>query len=182
RPRGETYFNSMVSSFGATHPRNPTTRLVETAQKVGPPPHHGLAREELVLLVDGTPQRLEVIRQPRHLGGTQAYWVCPKCETLRSDLYMVGGVLQCRVCGALSYRSRALQRHKAVLRVARLRKRLRAEPSLLAPVPPRPPRWSRVYYGRLVAELAKQEAIVAQALGGIVKALERRKGRLHGPR
>jgi hypothetical protein len=136
----------------------------------------------VTVLVDGVPQELEVVRQERYLGGTQAYWCCGQCSALRSHLYVVEGVLLCRACGKLTYRSRVLQRHKAVLRVARLRKKLGAEPSLLAPVPPKPPSWRHAYYARLVRQLAEQEAIVAQALGGIVKALERRKGRLHGPR
>jgi len=176
-----TYFNEMVGSFGTQPSRNPTTRFVENTQKVRPPPHRGVARETLTLLVDGVPQELEVVRQERHLGGTQAYWTC-RCGALRSHLYVVAGVLACRCCHRLTYRSRVLQRYKAVLRVARLRKRLGAEPSLLSPVPPKPPRWRRVYYARLVAELAAQEAVIAEMLRGTVAALERRKGRLHGPR
>src|SRR5262249_32627421 len=157
-------------------------RLVDETQKVAAPPHRGLARERLPLLVDGVPQELEVIRQERHLGGTQAFWVCPRCSALRSDLYVSDGVLACRVCLRLTHRSRVLQRHAAVLRVARLRRKLGAAPSLLAPIPPRHPRWSRAYYARLVAELAKQEGMIAEMLRGTVAALERRKGRLHGPR
>ena len=41
-----------------------------------------------MLLVDGVPQTLEVVSQPRHLGGTQAYWVCPQCSALRHHLYL----------------------------------------------------------------------------------------------
>ena len=174
----------MVSSFGATHPRNPTTRLVETAQKVGPPPHHGLAREELVLLVDGTPQRLEVIRQPRHLGGTQAYWRCPKCEALRQHLYVLDGVLRCRVCHGLDYRSRhILHQYPALSRVTKLRHKLGAAPGLLSPLPPRPKHNKQAErYDRLARALAAEETVLARLLGDTVRALKRRKGRLHGPR
>jgi hypothetical protein len=101
---------------------------------------------------------------------------------LRSHLYVVHGVLQCRACGSLSYRSRRVQRYKAVLRAARLRRKLGAAPSLLAPVPPKPKYWSRACYARLVGELIAVEDVIAGMLGATVKALERRKGRLHGPR
>jgi hypothetical protein len=35
-------------------------------------------------------------------------------------------------------------------------------------------------YDRLVLALAKEEAVLVRMLGGIVSALKRRKGRLHG--
>ena len=60
--------------------------------------------------------------------------------------------------------------------------KLGAAPSLLAPVPPKPKYWSRAYYARLVGELIAVEDVIAGMLGATVKALERRKGRLHGPR
>jgi hypothetical protein len=171
----------MVSSFGSTGPLQTSKSFVEDTQRVAAPPHAGLARETLTLLVDGVSQELEVVRQERHLGGTQAFWVC-RCGALRSHLYVVHGVLQCRACGSLSYRSRRVQRYKAVLRAARLRRKLGAAPSLLAPVPPKPKYWSRAYYARLVGELIAVEDVIAGMLGATVKALERRKGRLHGPR
>jgi hypothetical protein len=46
------------------------------------PPHRGLARETVVLRVDGLEQPVEVVRQNRFLGGTQAYWRCPRCAVL----------------------------------------------------------------------------------------------------
>jgi hypothetical protein len=76
-----------------------------------------------------------------------------------------------------------LQRRSAALRVAKLRKKLGAGPSLLDELPPRP-RHNRqaARYDRLARALAEQEAIIAGMLGGIVRDLKRRKGRLHGPR
>jgi hypothetical protein len=182
QPCPRTYFKTMVSSFGSTGPPQTSKSFVEDTQRVAAPPHRGVARETITLVIDGVPQELEVVRQERYLGGTQAYWCCGQCSALRSHLYVVEGVLLCRACGKLTYRSRVLQRHKAVLRVAKLRKKLGAGPSLLSPTPPRHPRWRRARYNRLIRELAAQEAIVAQALGGIVRDLKRRKGRLHGPR
>ena len=87
----------MVGSFG-TGPRYIPKRMVETAQRVARPPHRGLARESIMLRVDGTEQVLEVVRQERFLGGTQAYWLCGRCGALRQHLYAVSGELACRVC------------------------------------------------------------------------------------
>jgi len=70
----------------------------------------------------------------------------------------------------------------ASIRAAKLRQKLGAEPGLLSPVPRKPRHWSPAYYARAVSELAAQERVIAGLLGGIVRALERRKGRLHGPR
>src|SRR5262249_62091912 len=38
------------------------------------PPHRGVARETVTLSVEGREVQVEVVRQPRHLGGSQAYW------------------------------------------------------------------------------------------------------------
>jgi hypothetical protein len=160
--------------------RRGTTSLEEARASDG-----SLARETLV--VGGVEQPVEVERQERYLGGAQGYWLCPACSRRCCALFIVqnapvGSVLACRKCHRLSHRSRVLQRHKAVLRVAKLRKKLGAEPSLLSPIPPRHPRWRRDYYARMVRQLAEQEAILVGMLGDIVHALKRRKGRLHGPR
>jgi hypothetical protein len=167
----------MVASFGTGNPSAPA-RLVENTPKVLAPRHAGLARERLVVVIDGVRRELEVERQERHLGGTQAFWRCGQCSSLRSHLYVVGGVLACRVCLGLRYR----RVHPAVIRAAKLRRKLGGEPGLLSPVPRKPRHWSPVTYARAVSELAAQERVIAGLLGGIVHALERRKGRLHGPR
>jgi hypothetical protein len=167
----------MPASFGSgAQPGR--ARLVANTPKVAAPRHAGIARERLTLRIDGVEQVLEVVRQERHLGGSQAYWCCPRCGALRSHLYVCDGALACRCCHRLSYRRSS----PAVIRAAKLRHRLGAVPGLLSPVPRKPRHWSPVAYARLVAELAVQEAMIARLLGGIVRALERRKGRLHGPR
>ena len=164
----------MVSSFGATHPRNPATRLVDTAQKIRPPPHRGLARETLTLRVDGAEQELEVVRQERRLGGSQAYWCCPQCSALRSHLYVVDGVLAGRCCHRmLDYRSRHVL-HPVLIRAEKLRRRLGAEPGLLSPLPRRPPRWRRDYWARAIAELVAAEASIAARLHATVGQVRRR--------
>jgi hypothetical protein len=129
--------------------------------------------------VDGTLQLVEVVRQERRLGGTQGYWVCPRCGALRQHLYVLDGALLCRVCGKLDYRSRHVL-HPAVTRAAKLRRKLGAAPGLLSPIPRKPPHWSPVYYRRLVDELVATERVLRDMLGDTIRALERRKGRLHG--
>jgi|SRR5215472_1105967 len=163
-------------------------RLVGSTPKVASPPSAGLARESVTLRVGETEQTIEIVRQPRHLGGHQAYWLCPKCSALRSHLYVVqdgprdGALLCCRVCGKLSYRSQHVL-HPALIRAAKLRRKLGAAPGLLAPLPLRPCNvWAAARYDRLTRELAAAEDVIAEMLGATIKALERRKGRLHGPR
>jgi hypothetical protein len=146
--------------------------MVDAVQKVGAPPPRGLARETVTLLVDGVPQEIEVVRQDR-IHGQQAYWRCAQCSALRSHLYVVDGALACRVCHRLDYRSRHTLH--LPLRVARLRKRLGALPSVLAPLPQRPPRWRPDYWARAIAELAVLEAALAARLHATVQAVERRR-------
>jgi hypothetical protein len=101
------------------------------------PPHRGVARETVTLSVEGREVQVEVVRQPRHLGGSQAYWRCPKCEALRSHLYVAGNELACRCCHKLDYRSRHVL-HPALTRAAKLRRALNAPAGILAPLPARP--------------------------------------------
>src|SRR5262249_37144634 len=84
-----------MGSFGSG-PEPIPRRLVEGSQMVGAPRHAGLARETLTFHVDGVEQVVEIVRQPRHLGGSQAYWCCPKCSALRSHLFVLDG----RSCAA----------------------------------------------------------------------------------
>jgi len=185
RQNPSTYFVPMVASFGTTSSPRASRPLVENTPRVTAPPatalDGSLARETLMLVVGGVEQPVEVERHERPHGGSQGYWRCPKCERLCCDLFVIENALACRVCHRLSYHSQRIL-NPAVVRAEKLRRKLGAAPGLLSPIPPRPPYWSRAYYGRLVAELAAQEAILAGMFGDIVKALERRKGRLHGPR
>jgi hypothetical protein len=125
------------------------------------------------------PQTLEVVRQER-IHGQEAYWCCARCGELRWHLYVYNNEVACRICHKLRYRSKRVPR--AVRRAARLRRKLGAGPGLLSPVPPKPKYWSRVYYARLVGELIAVEDVIAGMLDATIQALERRKGRLHGPR
>src|SRR5262249_41986046 len=139
-------------------------RSLENAPKVATPPHRGIARETITVVIDGTPQELEVVRQDRINGGQQAYWLCPRCGALRCHLYLHNGERARRCCHRLlDYRSRHVH-HPAVLRAAKLRRKLGAAPGLLSALPPRPRPWRRDYYARLIAELVAAEASIAARL------------------
>ena len=185
----------MVSSFGATRPRNIAIRFVEDTPKVLAPPARALdgtlAREAIVLRVGDVEQvEVEVERQARPRGGAQGYWRCPEpsCGRRCCALFIVEcdgrPSLRCRKCARVDYKVRHVSRNcPAVFRAGKIRQRLGAQVGMLSPLPPRPRHnMQAARYDRLARALAEQEAIVSQALGGIVRALKRRKGRLHGPR
>jgi len=50
--------------------------------------------------IDGAVQEVEVVRQERRLGGTQGYWICPRCGDLRSHLFIVPDGAGARRCAA----------------------------------------------------------------------------------
>jgi len=151
--------------FANGRPRRPRA-TVETIPRVAPPPHRGLAREEITLLVDCVPQTLEVVRQER-INGQEAYWVCPRCGELRWHLYLRDGALTCRQCHGLSYACRHT-RNTAAMRARKLRRRLGGLPGLLSPIPPRPRHWRRDYWARAIAELVAVEATLAARLHAMV--------------
>jgi len=176
----------MVASFGTTSSPRPSKSLVENTPRVTAPPatalDGSLARETIVMVVGGVEQPVEVERQARPYGGAQGYWRCPQCHRRCCAVFIVQNALACRGCHRLAYRSQRIL-NPALSRVQKLRQRLGAGPGLLTPLPPRPKHnMQATRYDRLARALAKQEAIVARLLGDTVKALERRKGRLHGPR
>src|SRR5262245_13754838 len=165
----------MPSNFGAG-PRRTRRPLVETTTRIAAPPHRGAARETITVRVDGVPAELEVIRQPRHFGGQQAFWVC-KCGALRSHLYVHNGELVGRCCHPnIDYRSRHTL-HPALIRAAKLRRKLGAAPGLLAPLPRKPRHWRPDYYARLITELVAAEASIAARLHVTVGQVQRRSKR-----
>lgn len=169
-----TYSPGTMGSFGSGAEPAPR-QLVANTQGIAAPVHRGVAREVVTFQVDGDLQEVEVIRQVRRFGGSQAYWRCGQCSALRSHLYVVAGVLACRCCHQLSYR----RVPSAVARAAKIRRRLGGVPGLLSPIPRQPRHWHPAHYRRLVAELIEAERVIARMLHGTVAALERRKGRLH---
>ena len=144
----------------------------------------GLPETITLVIGNGEPVEVEVERWERPRGGAQSFWRCPKCEARREHLYVVEGLLACRVCHRLDYRSRhVLKSYPAVARAAKLRRKLGAAPGLMSPLPPRPKHnMQAARYDRLARALATEEDVIAKVLGATVAALKRRKGRLHGPR
>ena len=151
--------------FANGRPRKPRP-LVEHTTRLAPPPHRGLAREEVRVLVDGRPQVLEIVRQER-IHGQEAYWRCPTCGKLRWHLYLHAGEVACRVCLGLSYACRHTY-NTATMRARKLRRRLGGLPGLLSPIPPRPRYWRRDYWARAIAELIAVEDVLAARLAAMV--------------
>ena len=101
---------------------------------------------------------------------------CPGCHRGAYHLHDKGGLFACRNCCRYDYRSRHRQRfNPAFARIARLRKKLGASPDPLSPLPPRP-RWhmSRVYYDRLVRELARAEIAAYDDCARLRREMKRR--------
>ena len=65
------------------------------------PPHRGVARETVTVVINGVEQELEIVRQDRINGGQQAYWLCPRCGAPRCHLYLHNGELAGRCCHRL---------------------------------------------------------------------------------
>jgi hypothetical protein len=157
--------DSNVFPFGKGCPRKPRP-FVETTPRIAAPPHRGVAREEVRVVVDGVLQTLEIVRQPR-IHGQEGFWRCPTCGTLRWHLYLHNGEVGCRVCLGLSYSSDHT-RNTAALRARKLRRKLGDAPSLLSPLPPRPRYWRRDYYVRTLAKLVAAESVLAARLRAMV--------------
>jgi hypothetical protein len=156
---------SRTFPFGKGRPRK-SRPLVENTPRVASPPHRGLAREEVTLLVDGAPQTLEIVRQDR-IHGQEAYWVCSRCGELRWHLYVHNNEIACRVCLGLSYACK--RHHNAVVNRARkLRRKLGGSGKLLTALPPRPRHWRRDHYARAIAKLVAVEAALAARLRDMV--------------
>jgi len=130
-------------------------RFVDAVPRVGPPPARSalgeIARETLVLVVDGVSTPVEVERQSRPRGGAQGYWLCPVCSRRCCALFVIphapaGSALACRKCfpGGLTYRSQHVL-HPALIRAAKLRRKLSAAPGLMSRLPKRPPHWRSDY-------------------------------------
>lgn len=83
---------------------------------------------------------IEIDRTAQHLGGTRAWFLCPRCNRRCAILYPAC----CRICLGLRYHSERLSpASRASLKAIRLRQRL-GDPTgkLCAPIP-RKPKWMR---------------------------------------
>src|SRR5262245_7355917 len=133
----------------------------------------------ILIAVDGAaPVPVTIVREPKPYNGERAVFVCPACSQRWFTLYVKAGVIGCRGCHRLDYRSR----HEARAGVARalhpgvkLRRRLGGDLTPFGPLPPRPRHHmtARVY-DRLVARLAIYESQAAAVLGDMIGAIERR--------
>ena len=111
-------------------------------------------------------QSVQITRTACHLGGSRCWFQC-RCGRRAAKLYFVSGSLfQCRLCNHFGYRSQLENpRHRAITRARKLRMRLGAGPSLLDPLPTRPPRMHRRTFYRLFDKAAEaQERCMALAL------------------
>src|SRR5262245_7518731 len=173
-------------------PGSPRTRrrMIDTAQKVTAPPARALdgslARETLTLVVGGVEVEVVVERQLRPCGGAIGYWLCPVCSRRCCHLFVVANAsasspVVCRKCfpGGLTYRSQHTL-NPALIKAAKIRRKLGAAPGLLSRLPPRPPHWRRDYWQREVTKLAAVERVIAEMLGATVRAAKRQKARIGG--
>ncbi|HEY2528220.1 MAG TPA: hypothetical protein VGJ20_09785 [Xanthobacteraceae bacterium] len=98
---------------------------------------------------------------------------CPTCDRGCYALFEVGGIFMCRICGQLDYACRHINRHTPQLnRLARLRKKIRADSAPFSPLPllsslrPR----QRKIVGKI---LALEQSVVA-SMGNVADDLEAR--------
>ena len=142
-------------------------------------------REELTVVINGRPEVLELVREPRFPGGDgQRFFLCSGCSRKVQHLYLLGNGERpaCRRCsGGLTYASQHTRR-RGLNRARNLRLKLGAAPGLLAPIPSKPPRWRRDFWVKAVAELAVAEGKIAGMLHAMVPRVRRRLKHGHSDR
>jgi len=171
-----------LSTFGKGRPRKPRP-LVDTTPRICVYDVRGVAtvpltaapaRETVTVVINGAEMVIDVVRDARHLGGAQRYFLCA-CGRRVWHLYLRADERpMCRRCaGNLDYRSRYVRR-RGLNRVRRLREKIGAPPGLLSPIPSRPRYVRRDYWMRAVAKLAAAEAVIAAELHAMVPRVRRR--------
>ena len=99
------------------------------------------------------------------------WFECPKCARRCRHIFL--DELACRKCLRLDYASRHLHRQTpSVHQVARLRRKIGADPRPFAPLPERPRRHTR--YNRIADEIRAQERGLLAHLGSVNQTLQRR--------
>ena len=151
------------------------------------------ARGVVRVLIDGRPETIEIVHEPRNYGGRgAAFFLCGTCSKKVRHLYLRDDPrdgpsdrrwLACRRCsGDLSYASQHTRR-RGINRVRRLREKIGALPSPLAPIPQRPRHVRRDYWMKALAKLAAAEAVIAAELRDmVVRARQRIKHERHRDR
>jgi len=151
--------------------------MVESVQRIARAPFTALARGEARVVIDGVEVLVSVERQERPRGGWQVYWHCPVCDRRCCHLFVVSGSLACRKCLSLTYRSQHTL-NPALIRAAKIRRKLGAAPGLLSRLPPRPPHWRRDYWERSRRDLAAAESVISDLLCATLRAAKRQSARL----
>jgi hypothetical protein len=106
-------------------------------------------------------------------GYSRPWFECPKCKSRFKHLYL--RQMACVHCSGLDYSSRHLHRQTpAVYRVARLRRKLGADPCPFAPLPERRTGRSWAYHEKLVAMIHAEELALLGHLQTVTRDLERR--------
>ncbi|WP_454617528.1 hypothetical protein [Bradyrhizobium cenepequi] len=130
-----------TNGFTATIRAEPTRLIIETA--------------DLQQVVALDPKRCGFL--------VRAGMLCPACSRRCTYLVENGGIFSCRQCCGLDYSSRHRNRDRwsAIARIAKLRQKLGADVSPLAPLPPRPHHNTALMrYDRIVAEIERQERVL----------------------
>src|SRR5215470_4820627 len=132
-------------------------------------------------------QRVRIVWTPCRFGGFRPWFQCsgstsrPDCGRRAAKLYLaIGSAFACRRCCNLAYQSQSeTPAHRAIRKAQKLRMRLGGGPSLLDPLPGKPPRMHRWTHFRLVAKAIKAQEC---ALGLEIEDIHRRFPRLLPPR
>lgn len=104
-------------------------------------------------------------------------FLCPRCQRGAYHLHEKTAMFLCRACCGYEHRSRHRGRFcRAFSRIAKLRKKLAADPRPMTQLPPRP-RWhaSRRRYDQLAGELARAEAAAYVDVCRLLADLEQRR-------
>jgi hypothetical protein len=98
---------------------------------------------------------------------------CPTCGRGCYALHEVGGIFTCRICGNLDYACRHINRHTPQLnRIARLRRKLGADPAPFSPLPPLSS--FRHTQRKIVGQILALEQGVVAIMGNVADDLEAR--------
>lgn len=98
---------------------------------------------------------------------------CPTYDRGCYTLYEVGGIFTCRICGQLDYACRHVNRHTPQLnRLARLRKKIRADSTPFSPLPPLSS--LRHTQRKIVSQIPALDQGIVATMGNIADDLEAR--------
>jgi hypothetical protein len=109
-----------------------------------------------------------------NFGGARPWFRCDGCGRRAAKLYLGAGepAFACRLCHRLAYRSQSEQpATRAITKARKLRERLGGGPSVLDPLPGKPPRMHRWTYFRVSAAAIRAQE---RALGLEIDEIRRR--------